>query len=124
MHLFIGLFATWIKLTNKSTFLTYNDGARLFLVRLVTGTRGHSANTLDGIQTKAVGWTVGGFFLFSWTAGSENLAVGHAVRTASDSQTDGRRARWNLREWTHLQVVILEGEAHARNTILESEIAF
>ena len=39
-------------------------------------------------------------------------------------QPDGRRARWNLREWTHLQVVILEGEAHARNTILESEIAF
>ena len=39
----------------ESTFLTYNDGARLFLVRLVTGTCGHSANALDGIQTRAMG---------------------------------------------------------------------
>ena len=54
----------------ESTFLTYNDGARLFLVRLVTGTLGHSANALDGIQTRAMGWTVGGgvffFFLNGW----------------------------------------------------------
>ena len=48
----------------ESTFLTYNDGTRLFLVRLVTETRGHSANALDGIQTRAMGWTVGGFFFF------------------------------------------------------------
>ena len=71
----------------ESTFLTYNDGARLFLVRLVTGTRGHGMNTLDGIQTRAVGWTVGRFKKFFLTDGSENLAVSHAVRTARDSQT-------------------------------------
>ena len=73
----------------ESTFLTYNDGARLFLVWLVTRTRGLSANVLDGIQPRAMGWTVGVFFclFLFWTDGSENLAVGHTVRTASDSQT-------------------------------------
>ena len=108
----------------ESTFLTFNDGARLFFVRLVTGTRGHSANALDGIQTRAMGWTVGVFcfFFFFWTMVPRiSLLVTQCER---QRQPDGRRARWNPREWTHLQVVILEGEAHARNTILESEIAF
>ena len=87
-----------------------------------TGTRGHSANALDGIQTRAMGWTVGLFFFFlnQWFWKSCRRS-----RSANGQrQPDGRRARWNLREWTHLQVVMLEGEAHARNTILESEIAF
>ena len=48
----------------ESTFLTYNDGAWLFLLRLVAGTRGHSANALDGIQTRAMGWTIGLVFFF------------------------------------------------------------
>ena len=52
-----------------------------------TGTHGHSVNALDGIQTRAMGWTVGFFvFFFFLTDGFKNLAVGHAVRTASDSQ--------------------------------------
>ena len=52
-----------------------------------TGTRGHSVNALDGIQTRAMGWMVGFFVVFFLADGSENLAVSHAVRTASDSQT-------------------------------------